>query len=75
VLKKECAVFNIVKFTSIITLNKNEWGERTVQKHIVENLEKLYEYRICYVKEKSNKVSKIIKSNKIIFETRNTRNW
>ena len=75
VRKKESAIASIIKFTSIVTLNK-AYGKTKVGENILTKIEKNWVYIGLGSERKGpNIMGIIIKNYKIVFVTRNTRNW
>jgi len=72
--KKEGAVLSVVKFSTIITLNKSNWQTK-VGKNILSKIEKEgMDFRFSTERKSPNIMRVIIQKHKIIFVTRDTRN-
>jgi len=73
--EKEGAVLGVIKFTTVITLNKLNWQAKVCD-YILSKVEKDCRYFRFSAKRKGPSIVRIIiQDHKIIFITRNTRDW
>jgi len=73
--EKEDAVLSVVEFTAIVTLNKANRQSKVCENIIAKIKKEAMNIRFSTKRKSPNVMRVIIHNHKIIFITRNTRNW